>query len=267
MDHERRSVHSQEKALSQLVDRACRHWEARRQAAARRHSSRPHSAGFTVALSREVGTQGTLIAHEVGRLLNWPVYDHELLERIAQDMGLRTSLLESVDEQQQSLLLVMAEAFLSAPGGSVWEPLVTESGYVHHLVKVVLALGVHGECVIVGRGAPFILRPETTLRVRLVGRLRERIAVRSRQHGIPESEAARHVRTIDRERTDFVQDHFSQDATDPLNYDLVLNGPRLTVRHNAELIVEALRRRQAQATEAKSARPPAKVPLSKGHVR
>jgi hypothetical protein len=211
-------------------------------------------------LSREVGTQGTLIAQEVGRLLSWPVYDHELLERIAQDMGLRTSLLESVDEHQQSLLLEMAEAFLSAPGGSVWEPLVTESGYVHHLVKVVLALGVHGESVIVGRGAAFILRPETTLRVRLVGRLRERVTVYSRQHQISEQEAAGQVRTIDRERTDFVQDHFSQDPCDPRNYDLVLNGPRLTVRHNAELIVEALCRRQAERAESQPAGPPVKVP-------
>ena len=34
-------------------------------------------------------------------------------------------------------------------------PLASGERLIHHLVKTVLALGVHGECVIVGRGAVF----------------------------------------------------------------------------------------------------------------
>ena len=189
------------------------------------------------------------MAQEVGKLLGWHVYDHGLVEKIAQDMGLRTSLLESVDERQQSALLETAEAFLSAPRKSDWGPLVTESGYVHHLVKTVLALGVHGECVIVGRGAVFILPAATTVRVRLVGPVPERIAVtRARTSASPNVKRQRQVRTMDRERTDFVQDFFQQNPTDPRNYDLVLNASRLSVAPNAELIVETLHRLQARAS-------------------
>ena len=189
------------------------------------------------------------MAQEVGRLLGWQVYDHELIEKIAQGMGLRTSLLESVDEREQSALLEMVEAFLSAPRKSDWGPLVAESDYVHHLVKTVLALGAHGECVIVGRGAVFLLPAPTTLRVRLVGPTPERIAVVKRTLGISEREAARQVRTMDRERTDFVQDLFQQNPNDPRNYDLVLNRSRLSVVPCAQLIVEALHGLQAHAQE------------------
>src|SRR6516165_1938589 len=88
-----------------LVERAFRDWEAGRQAPAAQAKRSPLSArAFTVALTREAGTQGTAVAREVGRLLGWNVYDHELLERIAQDMGLRSSLLETVDERQQGWL-------------------------------------------------------------------------------------------------------------------------------------------------------------------
>jgi cytidylate kinase len=248
MNHDNVWEHSRESTLSHLVERACRHWDARRQAA--EEAAEPAAPPeYTVALSREAGTQGTLVAHEVGRLLGWPVYDHELLERIAQDMGLRTSLLESVDERRQSLLLEAAEALLSAPRESDWGPLVSESAYVHHLVKVVLALGAHGECVIVGRGAAFILPATTTLRARLVGPVRERIAALSRQFGLHEREAARKARTLDRERNDFAQDHFLKDPTDPRNYDVVLNATRLTVPQCAELICGALHRLQVRGAE------------------
>jgi cytidylate kinase len=230
-------------AMSNLVEKACRHWEAQRRAAAAKRDLSPRAShALTIAISREAGTQGTSVAKEVGRQLGWHVYDHELLECIAQDMGLRTSLLESVDERQQGWLLETAEAaFLSAPEKGDWVPLVTESGYVHHLIKVVLALGLHGECVIVGRGAAFILPAETTLRVRLIGSVRERIATWSCKLAISKREAARQVRMTDHERIDFVQNHFFKDPNDPRNYDLVLNAPRLSLALSAQVIVETLR--------------------------
>jgi hypothetical protein len=133
----------------------------------------------------------------VGRLLAWQVYDRKLLEKIAQDMGLRTNLLESVDERRQSWMTEAMEGLLSAS-------FATESGFSHHLVKTVLALGTHGECVIVGRGAAFILPPATALRVRLVGSVQERVAAWCQMRGISEQKAAEQVRTLDRQRADFL---------------------------------------------------------------
>jgi cytidylate kinase len=242
MDHE-----STPERLAGTLQHLSRHWESRR-----RPGGASGRRALTIAVSREAGTQGTAIAREAGRLLGWHVYDHELLECIAKDMGLRTHLLESVDERNHSWILETTEAFLSAPLKSDWGPLVTESGFVHHLVKIVLALGVHGECVIVGRGAPFILPPATTLRVRLAAPVPDRIATLRKNLVIPEREAARQVRTLDRERTDFVLDHFFRNPDDPHNYDLVLNVARLSVPQSAEIVVETLHRLQARAAEKRA---------------
>jgi len=244
MIHDRPSSHTHGSALSQLVERACRDWESRRRAAGQDHPPAPAQT-LAVALSREAGVLGTSVATEVGRLLGWQVYDHELLRQIAHDMGARAALLESVDEKRQSWLLEAVQAFLSAPAKSATVPWVSESAFVRRLVETVLALGAHGGCVIVGRGAPFILPAETTLRVRLVAPAADRVAALSRKLGISEQEAARKVRTTDRERTDFVQDHFLKDPADPRNYDLVLNAARLSVGDCAGLVVEALRRLEA----------------------
>ena len=122
---------------------------------------------------------------------------------------------------------------------------MSESAFVRHLVETVLALGIHGECVIVGRGAAFILPAKTTLRVRLVAPVKERVSKLSQTLGLSAKDAARRVRTIDRERVDFVQDHFHNDPRDPRQYDLVLNAGRLTAAAQAGLIIDALHSLQA----------------------
>jgi cytidylate kinase len=228
--------------LGSTMEQLGRHWESRHQAVSARKDLSPRTPGaFTVALSREAGTLGTLVAREVGKRMGWQVYDHELLERIAEDMHVRATLLAHVDERQQSWLLESVEALLATPVQNEWNPRVTESAYVRHLIQTVLALGFQGECVIVGRGSPFILPAETTLRVRLVAPLNHRMAALSKSLGISTKEAARRIRTLDRERSDFVQDHFQKDPTDPRHYDLVLNTGRLSTDAAAGLIDEALR--------------------------
>src|SRR5262245_50371777 len=92
-------------AASALIDKAYQHWQARRRAAAAEAHIEPTlSHTFSIALSREPGTEASAVAQEVGRLLGWQVYDRQLLEKIAQDMGLRANLLESVDERRHGWL-------------------------------------------------------------------------------------------------------------------------------------------------------------------
>jgi hypothetical protein len=125
-----------------------KHWEAQRNVkAAQPDGSGLTSRAFTVAVSRESGARGTSTAREVGARLGLTVYDHELLERIAHEMKLRTSLLESVDEKKVSWLQECVEGFASVPS-------VSGSAYVHHLIETLFSLATHGECVIVGLVRP-----------------------------------------------------------------------------------------------------------------
>ena len=228
-----------------------RHWGVQKQpGAVQRESTSKSAQTFTIALSREAGPQGTSVAGAVAKLLGWHVYDHELVEYIAKEMGLRTALLESVDEKKQAWLRESIETSLGSLASGTQSPWASESSYVRHLAETVLALGAHGECVIVGRGAAFILPAATTLRIRLVGPVRERIAAMSKRLDISEGEAAWQVRTIDRQRTDFVQDHFFKNASDACNHDVVVNAMRFSVAECAELIVKALHCLQARRSPA-----------------
>ena len=101
--------------------------------------------------------------------------------------------------------------------------------------------------IIVGRGATFLLPPETTLRVRLVAPLADRVAYLSRELKLTHADAEKHARKTDREREEFVRAYFDRHLADPLHYDLVLNVAQFAVAECAELIAAALQRRQAHA--------------------
>jgi cytidylate kinase len=236
-----------DKALTHLVDRACRDWERHKHQEARVGGPAAPPRPFTVALGREAGAGASVIALELGRRLGWAVYDRNLVEKIAQEWGLRTSLVESVAERRMSWFKESVQGFVSALAEV---PPVTESAYVQHLVETVLALGSHGECVIVGRGCAHILPPETTLRVRLVAPFAFRVARAAQKRGLDPKAAAHLVHQLDRERTHFVRDHFFKDPEDPRNFDLVLNTSRMPFADCTDLILDALRRKQVHATGA-----------------
>jgi cytidylate kinase len=237
-------------ARDRLVDKMCRQWEARRQAAAaerRLPEAVPHP--FTVVLSREAGIEAGPVAEEVAGSLGWAAYDHELLELIAQEMHLRTSLLDSVDEKRKSWMKEAFERFLA-------DNAVSEVSFVSHLIRVVLALGAHGECVIVGRGAGFILPAESTLRVRLVAPLLDRVNSLSASLGVSHREAERQINTLKAERTAFLEEYFVKGRLEPEHYDLIVNVSRFSTPEAAELIVTALRHARAHGEKLQPATRP-----------
>jgi len=193
----------------------------------------------TIAISRERGAGGGAIARVVGEKLGWPVYDRELLERISDETGLRTDLLESLDEKRSHWLVEAMEAF----GG-----VRTISGptYAHRLAECMLALSAHGHSVIVGRGATGVLPSATTLRVRLCAPLEDRVGRLCQKLGMSESTARHHIDKVDRDRAAFVQQHFGGDVNDAHRYDVVIDTARFSTEQTAEIVVAALRQLEAQ---------------------
>jgi cytidylate kinase len=188
---------------------------------------------FTIALSREAGTPAREVAREVGKRLDWPVYDREVPARIAEELHLPVAVVEEIDERRQSWLLECIESF-----GSRSE--LSESRYFRHLISVVRSLGEQGRCLIVGHGAAFILPPHATLRVRLVGSREDRIAAIGRSLHLDHWTASRRLDEIHRERNRFLSTHFNIDPTQPRNYDLVLNCSHWSPSECADFILRAL---------------------------
>jgi cytidylate kinase len=193
--------------------------------------------GLTVAVSREAGARGGTIAAAVGRQLGWQVYTQEMLDFLARDEAARQELLADVPASSR----LWAEAELSrltrgrdlAPGSDAVA-----------LARFILTLAARGDVVLVGRGAGFLLPAATTVHVRVVAPVGERVAYMGQWLRLTETEAAAEVRARDRKRAEFLAALTDGDSDDPAAYDLILNSSRLGVEACAELIAQAVRAKQ-----------------------
>ena len=223
---------------SSNVQRAVRHWQQRR-ALWDRSTSAAESSTTTIAISRDCGAGGTTTAGAVANELDWPLYDKELVDKIAHDAGIQEQLLEDLDEKCPNWLAESLEGF-------AFSKHVSGAGLAIRIKKTLMALYCHGECVVLGRGAPQILPHKRTLSVRLVASEKYRIKRMAEEFDISENEAKTRVRETDRGRIAFVQSYFHKDPGDPLAYDLTLNTSRLDEKTCVGLILTALSRKQQQ---------------------
>jgi cytidylate kinase len=199
--------------------------------------SAPGPRAPTVAVSREAGARGGTIAARVGKKLGWQVYGQELLEYLAQDSVARQGLLDALPRAAADWAEArLAELLRAHPA---FEPALSS------LARVVLALAAQGEVVLIGRGAGYILPHRTTLNVRVVAPLEDRIAYMGQWLRLSVAEAAEKVRQRDARRAEFLRATFGCDPAEVHQYDLVLNSSLLGEETCAELIAHAARARCA----------------------
>jgi len=123
------------------------------------------------------------------------------------------------------------------------------------MIETICSLAAHGNCVIVGRGAAQFLPTAKTLRVRIVAPAADRIAAVAHEQQLSQREAERWMTTRERQRIAFVKEHFRKDATQPWQYDLVLNTEQLSIHDCAELIVAAAKMRNLSSPTQQSSGP------------
>jgi cytidylate kinase len=200
--------------------------------------------GLTIAISREAGARGATIAKRAGMKLGWQVYSQDLLEYIAQQGTFRQDVLDLlpvtagiwVDDQLSRLLR---------------DQNVSRNLPILDLARMVLSLGAQGEVVLLGRGAGCILPARSTLHVRLVAPLADRVAYMSQWMRLTEDEAAEQVRKSDGRRSEFIATHFHRKPNDVHQYDMVLNTSLLGEERCADVIVHGARAKAAALADAK----------------
>jgi cytidylate kinase len=85
--------------------------------------------------------------------------------------------------------------------------------------------------------------------VRLLAPLEDRIRRMCNRLGMSDSTARHHIENTDRDRSEFVQQHFGRDVTDLCLYDVVVNTAGFSTEQTAEIVVTALHQLQARPKE------------------
>lgn len=184
----------------------------------RQHKKR--SEPLVITLSRDFGAGGEKLAAELAGFLGIPVYDKEILDRVAQKAKIDKIHFEHHDEQTEARISDVLY-------GLVFGTAATRHDYRRALIEVVTELA-QQDCIIVGRGAHLILAGRKVFRLRVVGtRLAcgERVAA---ELGIDQADAERLVFETNNKRHKSIQtlygDLYDQCSLEhATNFDLVLN--------------------------------------------
>jgi cytidylate kinase len=181
-----------------------------------------------ISIEREFGAGGAAIAKALAKRLGWKLWDESLTAEIARLAKVDASAVEQIEERVDPLFYRLMKVFMR---GS-FERSLPVSGLEHldadrmvtFMHRVVEQAAADGNCVIVGRGAPFFLRRRNdAFHVFVFAPWDEKIR-RVRQLGKTEAQAIDLVSTIDNERATFIKRYFGKDWPSRELYHLMINS-------------------------------------------
>jgi cytidylate kinase len=181
-----------------------------------------------ITVEREYGAGGSLVAAELARRRGWQLLDQQLTCEIAKIAAVEESAVACREEKCDPLLHRLAKVFWrgsyerSLPIGD--DKIFDADELVELAQRVIDKKAQEGNCVIVGRGAPYILRARTdTFHVFVYGS-REKKIQRLVRLKMKEKDAIEMVDTIDKERSAFVRKYFGAEWPCRRLYHLMLNS-------------------------------------------
>jgi len=203
------------------------------------HPHKEEKKVTVVTISRQSGSGGHVLAQQIAQEMGFDLFDQEITQAVADNAHMRTLVVESLDEKGVSAIGDIISSV--ADKHHLWG-----YEYMEHLLRVIATIGKHGNAVILGRGANFILPREEILRIRTIAPLEVRIKNITEWLKLSPEEAKEYIQKIESERKDFIKKYFKADINDPENNDLVINMEKLSLDSATEIVKTALRPKSTQ---------------------
>lgn len=220
--------------MENLIDRQVKKWEAARRKREEEEKvlARQVTPGPVVTVSRQRGSQGTHLAKKLAERLGYQLIHRQMIDYIVKESGARRKVIESLDEKVRSEIELWVEGLSR---GSY----LGESDYFYYLMQAILTIAKHGEAVIVGRGANYILGLKNGLHVRIVATAEKRIENLMKFEHLSREQAKKEVESRDKERDEFIRRFIRKGPEVPEAYDLVLNTTNFEAEDALDLILRA----------------------------
>jgi len=180
-----------------------------------------------VTIEREFGCGAASIAAQLSDRLGWKLWDHLLTEEIARMANVECSAVMRCDERMDSRLHRLAKSFWrgsyernsAALGSQVFD---TDS-MVSMMQETMNKIAREGNAVVVGRGAPYLLRENPdAFHVFLYAPRAEKIR-RTVAEGFSRQDAEEQVDSVDLERIAYVKHYFNADWPTRSLYHIMIN--------------------------------------------
>lgn len=180
-----------------------------------------------IAIEREYGSGAGAIARSLANRLGWSLWDRELCAEIAKRLNTNVDAVADREERLDPTFHRLVKVFMRGSyeeryHGKGFETLDAES-LSHHFETVITDVASRGNCVIMGRAAPWFLRDRpNTFRVFLYAPQEDKIS-RVMGQGKSRREAEQLVEEIDKDRAAFVKKYYGKNWPTRELYHLMLN--------------------------------------------
>lgn len=218
---------SKKRSIEQIIEEQVQKWQLSRMEKKVQVSIEP-----VITISREPGSGGRILAQKIADKHHMDLFHQELLHELSASAKVSRVFMHTLDEKGLTVL----EDWIAS---LVHRRHLWPDQYQQHLMKVVGTIGKHGNAVVVGRGANFILPPERRLRVRVICPLAVRIENLVKEYGVATADAKRRIIRTENERRAFIRKYFNADISDPIHYDLVVNTGALPFDRVVETVTSA----------------------------
>lgn len=195
---------------------------------------------MVITISRETGSGGHTIGKLLAEKLGYAFYDKEIVASAAGEMGIDEKLiLENGENMSDQDYIDMKSGFIP----HCRKPEVPYEEIREAQDRVIRSIADKGNCIIVGRGADFILRGRSdVINVFIHADMEHRVRRVQRHEGVTgqEERIRRELERKDRSRTMYYRYFTEEEWGRAENYTIALDTGVFTKTQCAELIISAL---------------------------
>ncbi len=195
---------------------------------------------MVITISRETGSGGHMIGKLLAEKLGYAFYDKEIVASAAGEMGIDEKLiLENGENMSDQDYIDMKSGFIP----HCRKPEVPYEEIREAQDRVIRSIADKGNCIIVGRGADFILRGRSdVINVFIHADMEHRVRRVQRHEGVTgqEERIRRELERKDRSRTMYYRYFTEEEWGRAENYTIALDTGVFTKTQCAELIIRAL---------------------------
>ena len=190
-----------------------------------------------ITIGREFGSGGREIGRRIAELLGFAYYDREIITEIAKRTSLSEKYIQNVAEHKPVI------PFPIHTGRTFWAVIPDYGQSVqqeqHNIIREMAA---KSDCVIVGRGADYILREMQPFRLFIYSEMASKVK-RCKENassdydkgaGMTEKELTKRIEQINKARADYYEFYTGQKWGNALNYDLCINTTNIEPAKIAE---------------------------------
>ena len=193
-----------------------------------------------ITIGREFGSGGREIGRKLADILGVAYYDREIISEIAKRTSLSEKYVQNVAEHKPII------PFPIHTGRTFWAVIPDYNQSVqqeqHNIIKEMAS---KSDCIIVGRGADYILRELKPFRLFIYSDMNSKI-LRCKNNnisndyekgaGMSESELTKRIEQINKSRADYYEFYTGQKWGDKANYDICINTAKIEPDKIAEFV-------------------------------